>query len=125
MTAHRLTIVTNEPLRAVEAVLGVGFIPPWCRVVTRAEDVAALGDGTKVIAQWFEPRSRRSLLEWAFIARRERGGLVGLSAEDCDKLAAWAARQHSAIGTEGMDPHRAVAASQLSGLVVSERRVAE
>ena len=123
MTAHRLTIVTNEPLRAVRDVLGIGFIPLWCRVVTHAEEVAALADGTKVIGQWYEPRHRRSLLEWAFISRRERGGLIGLSLEDCDKLVAWAVR--NGAGPEGMDRHRAVAASQLSGLVVSERRVAE
>ncbi|MAY63977.1 MAG: hypothetical protein CML29_17375 [Rhizobiales bacterium] len=119
--AHRLTIVTNEPLRAARDVLGVDFIPAWCRVVTRAEEVASLADSTKVIGQWYEPRSRRSLLEWAFIARRERGGLIGLSLEDCDKLVTWGVR--NGAGSEGMDPHRAVAASQLSGLVVSERRV--
>lgn len=117
MTAPRLFIVTNHPARAVLAVLGVEQCPSWCRVVTRVGEVINLPSGVKVIGQWFEPRKFRSGLEWAFIERRGRGDLLGLSLEDCARLAAWAERH-------GAETH--IDSSLLpatGGMVISERRV--
>lgn len=113
----RLTIVTNHPARAVLAVLGVETAPAWLAVVTTLEGVRALPAGAKVIGQWFEPRKHRSALEWAFQVRRLQGDLVGLSLEDCDRLAAWAARH----GTHATVDSSLAAAT--SGMVISERRI--
>ncbi|KGF71173.1 hypothetical protein LL06_00845 [Hoeflea sp. BAL378] len=87
LQSPRLTIVTNHPVRAVPAVLGVEVRPSWVAVVTTVEGVRGLAPGARVIGQWFEPRKYRSALEWAFIDRRLAGDLVGLSLEDCEKLA--------------------------------------
>lgn len=117
MTLPRLTIVTNHPDRAVLAVLGVEARPSWVAVVTTIEGVRTLRPGAKVIGQWFEPRKYRSALEWAFQSRRMAGDLVGLSLDDCEKLAAWAARR-------GAETH--VDSSMLpatGGMVISERRI--
>ncbi|MBC7280015.1 hypothetical protein [Hoeflea sp.] len=116
MTA-RLTIVTNHPARAVLAVLGVETRPSWVAVVTTIEGVRGLAPGAKVIGQWFEPRKYRSALEWAFQDRRMVGDLVGLSLEDCEKLAAWAERQ----GGETHVDSSLLAAT--GGMVISERRI--
>ncbi|WP_339760761.1 hypothetical protein [uncultured Hoeflea sp.] len=116
MTA-RLTIITNHPARAVLAVLGVETAPAWLAIVTTLEGVRALPAGAKVIGQWFEPRKHRSALEWAFQTRRLQGDLIGLSLEDCDRLAAWAAR-HCAHAT--LDSSLAAATN---GMVISERRI--
>jgi len=113
----RLTIVTNHPDRAILAVLGVGHVPSWVRIVTTPGGVWALEPGARVIGQWFETRKYRSALEWAFIDRRGQGDLVGLSAEDCERLEQWAARQG---GHSGVDQHLAAATG---GMVTSERRV--
>lgn len=126
MTAPRLTIVTNHPARAVLAVLGVDTAPTWLAIVTTLEGVRDLSPGAKVIGQWFEPRKHRSALEWAFQTRRLQGDLIGLSPEDCDKLAAWAARHRDAAGAQvknvrtGIDSSLAAATS---GMVISERRI--
>ena len=121
MTPHRpdirLTIVTNHPHRAVLAVLGVDTAPTWLAIVTTLEGVRDLSPGAKVSGQWFEPRKHRSALEWAFQVRRLKGDLIGISLEDCDKLAAWAAR-HGAHAT--VDSSLAAATS---GMVISERRI--
>lgn len=117
MTAARLTIVTNHPDRAVLAVLGVEAAPSWLAVVTTLQGVRALEPGTKVIGQWFEPRKRRSALEWAFQTRRLQGDLVGLSLEDCDRLAEWAQR-HGAHATIDSS-----LAAETGGMVISERRI--
>lgn len=116
MTA-RLTIVTNHPARAVLAVLGVETAPAWVAVVTTLEGVRALEPGARVIGQWFEPRKHRSALEWAFQVRRLEGDLVGLSLEDCDRLAAWARRHgaHAAVDSS--------LAAATGGMVISERRI--
>lgn len=113
----RLTIVTNHPARAVLAVLGVETAPAWLAVVTTLAGVRDLAPGAKVIGQWFEPRKHRSALEWAFQVRRLQGDLVGLSLEDCDRLAAWAARH----GTHATVDSSLAAAT--SGMVISERRI--
>ncbi|VVT15292.1 hypothetical protein [Hoeflea sp. EC-HK425] len=113
----RLTIVTNHPPRAVLAVLGVEAAPSWCRMLTRIDEVRSLPSGAKVIGSWFEPRKFRSALEWAFIERRGLGDLVGLSAEDLEKLAEWAARHHA---QSGLDSNLAAA---VGGMVISERRI--
>jgi len=113
----RLTIVTNHPARAVLAVLGVDAAPEWVRVITRAEDSAHLAPGSRVIGQWFEPRKYRSALEWAWIERKARGDLMGLSVEDCERLAEWAERR----GTRS-DVDSSLAAAT-SGMVISERRI--
>jgi len=115
VTSPRLTIVTNHPARAVLAVLGVEAAPSWLAVVTTLEGVRRLEPGAKVIGQWFEPRKYRSALEWAFITRRGYGDLIGLSADDCDKLEQWAARQG---GQSGVESHLAAATG---GMVVSVR----
>lgn len=123
----RLTIVTNHPARAVLAVLGVEAAPAWLAVVTTLEGVRALPSGAKVIGQWFEPRKRRSALEWAFQTRRLQGDLIGLSVEDCDSLAAWAERHRDAAGAQTEKPARTGIDSSLaaatSGMVISERRI--
>lgn len=117
----RLTIITNHPQRAVMAVLGVAFIPSWCRVLTRIDEVRALPAGTKVIGSWFEPRKFRSALEWAFIDRRGLGDLVGLSIEDLEKLAEWAERHNGSVSAvHGAD---AAAIAAVGGMVISERRI--
>ncbi|MCC0033781.1 MAG: hypothetical protein H6887_00785 [Hoeflea sp.] len=113
----RLTIITNHPRRAILAVLGVEAAPSWCRVITRIDEVRSLPSGAKVIGSWFEPRKFRSALEWAFIERRGLGDLVGLSAEDLDKLAEWAARNHAKTGLDSS------LAAAVGGMVISERRV--
>lgn len=117
MTAARLTIVTNHPARAVLAVLGVEERPAWVAVVTTLEGVRALEPGSRVIGQWFEPRKYRSALEWAFQTRRLQGDLVGLSLEDCDKLAEWAARQGAHADLDSS------MAAATGGMVISERRI--
>lgn len=113
----RLTIVTNHPARAVLAVLGVKTAPAWLAIVTKLEGVRALPSGAKVIGQWFEPRKHRSALEWAFQARRLQGDLIGLSLEDCDKLATWAARHGSHATVDSS------LAAATSGMAISERRI--
>lgn len=113
----RLTIVTNHPARAVLAVLGVEDRPAWVAVVTTLEGVRALEPGIKVIGQWFEPRKRRSALEWAFQVRRLQHDLVGLSVEDCEKLANWAERHGAHSGVDSS------LAAETGGMVISERRI--
>lgn len=113
----RLTIITNHPERAVLAVLGVDAAPSWVAVVTSYEGVRRLPSGAKVIGQWFEPRKYRSALEWAFLTRRLEGDLVGLSIEDCEKLAAWAERQGARAGIDSS------LAAVTGGMVISERRI--
>lgn len=126
MTAPRLTIVTNHPARAVLAVLGVETAPAWLAIVTTLEGVRTLPAGAKVIGQWFEPRKHRSALEWAFQTRRIQGDLIGLSLEDCDKLAAWAARHRDAAGAQDKNVRTGIdssLAAATSGMVISERRI--
>lgn len=121
MTTPRLTIITNHPARAVLAVLGVDAAPSWCRVMTRIDQVMGLPSGAKVIGSWFEPRKYRSALEWAFIDRRALGDLVGLSIEDLEKLAEWAARHNGSVpAVRGAD---AAAIAAVGGMVISERRI--
>jgi len=117
LTPIRLTIVTNHPDRAVLAVLGVEAAPSWLAVVTTLQGVRALEPGSRVIGQWFEPRKHRSALEWAFQTRRLQGDLIGLSLEDCDRLAEWA-RRHGAHAT--IDSSMA---AETGGMVVSKRRI--
>lgn len=122
----RLTIITNHPARAVLAVLGVEARPAWLAIVTTPERVRALPAGAKVIGQWFEPRKHRSALEWAFQTRRLQGDLVGLSLEDCDRLAAWAARHRSGADMPGRAARTCIdssLAAATGGMVISERRI--
>ncbi|WP_394689028.1 hypothetical protein [Hoeflea sp.] len=117
LTTIRLTIVTNHADRAVLAVLGVETAPAWLAIVTTLEGVRDLAPGSKVIGQWFEPRKHRSALEWAFQTRRLKGDLIGLSLQDCDRLADWAARHGSHAAVESS------LAAATGGMVVSERRI--
>jgi hypothetical protein len=89
--------------------------------MTRIDQVMALPSGAKVIGSWFEPRKYRSALEWAFIDRRGLGDLVGLSIEDLEKLAEWAARHNGNLPpVHGAD---AAVIAAVGGMVISERRI--
>lgn len=68
--------------------------PAWSLFCTTPESVAAIPDGARCVGLWSTSRRIRSAAEWAWIERRERGGLKpGLSDEDMEGLAMWIAKR--------------------------------
>lgn len=71
--------------------------PAWSLFCTTPEAIAAIPDGARCVGLWSSSRRIRSAAEWAWIERRERGGLKpGLSNEDMESLAAWIAKRGEA-----------------------------
>lgn len=95
MSAIRLTVVTTRPESALRRLLGVDAAPAWLRLVSEPSLVAGIPDGMRCIGIFFEARRHRSELEWAWIERRKRGGILGLDRDDLDGLEAWRARNSS------------------------------
>ncbi|MCG6115079.1 MAG: hypothetical protein MEQ84_07755 [Mesorhizobium sp.] len=81
-----LTIVTTRPHRALLTLFGQPEPPQGVRVVDDIQSVGQIANGSRCFALWFEPRKFRSALEWAWIMRRERGGVVGLELADVERL---------------------------------------
>lgn len=64
--------------------------PAWCVFCITPEKIAAIPDGARCIGLWSTSRRSRTAAEWAWIERRDRGGLQpGLTKEDMEGLAAW------------------------------------
>ncbi|NMG39831.1 hypothetical protein GRZ55_11305 [Chelativorans sp. ZYF759] len=77
-----LTIITTRPERALVTLFGRPQPPEGVSVVTTSQAIGNIPNGSRCFAIWFEPRKYRSSVEWAWIMRRERGGVVGLELED-------------------------------------------
>ncbi|MGY6709733.1 MAG: hypothetical protein ACXIVF_15545 [Rhizobiaceae bacterium] len=81
-----LTIITTRPERALVTLFGQAEPPEGVRVVSSVPAVGQIAHGSRCFAIWYEPRKYRSALEWAWIMRRERGGVVGLGLEELGHL---------------------------------------
>lgn len=112
----RLTIISTRPVLAVADVLGLARAPAWCALISDPRAVDAIADGARCIAVFYESRKYRSALEWAWIERRKRGGVLGLAREDIDRLADWCCRHGAQTDVS------ALSIPEIEGLVVSERR---
>lgn len=86
MSGASVTIVTTRPDRALMKLFGEARAPDGVRVVSSIQAVGEIAAGTKCIGVWFEPRKYRSALEWAWIMRRERGGIIGLDLSELGAL---------------------------------------
>lgn len=86
MSRASVTIVTTRPDRALMKLFGEASAPEGVRVVSSIQAVGEIAAGSRCIGVWFEPRKYRSALEWAWIMRRERGGVVGLDMAEVKAL---------------------------------------
>ncbi|MFN4098173.1 MAG: hypothetical protein ACK4GT_00215 [Pararhodobacter sp.] len=86
MSGASVTIVTTRPDRALVKLFGEARAPEGVRVVSSIQAVGEIASGSRCIAVWFEPRKYCSALEWAWIMRRERGGIVGLDMAEVKAL---------------------------------------
>lgn len=124
MSGYRLTVVTTDARRAVRYVTGLWTRPAWLRVVSAPREVAALADGTVAIGLFYEPRARRSPLEWAWIARRAAGGITGLGLPELAGLEAWRERLAAPCGDGDDEPFLRAMPEAVAGMVMTERRTA-
>lgn len=81
-----LTIITTRPERALVTLFGQAEAPEGVTVVTTTAAVGGIPNGSRCFAIWFEPRKYRSAVEWAWIMRRERGGVTGLDLVELGRL---------------------------------------
>lgn len=102
MTAFSLYVATEDAGMASIRLFGCIALqaPAWCTFCVTPEKIGAIPDGARCIGIWSSPRQSRSAAEWAWIERRERGGLEpGLSVADMDRLTAWIAARHAQTPT--------------------------
>lgn len=96
MADVRLFIVTDDPRQAVRDVLGVSTlleVPDFVRVVSAPMQIATLPDGARGIGRWYG--AHRSMAEFAWMDRRARGGVSGVSAAFQDRLNEWKAARRA------------------------------
>ena len=101
-----LYIVTNDQMAGARSVMhcALDMIPGWVRIVSEPKEIAALPAGAKCIGIWSSKRGHRSMAEWAWIERRERGDLdVGMTGEEIDKLQAWIAKRAAGSAAAASD----------------------
>ncbi len=97
--AIRLYIVTDDVAQAVRAEIGCGpsEVPSFIRVLTEAVDIAAIPDGARCIGRWFRWSDKRPTpAQYAWIDRRNRGGIEGVSQAFYARIDEWNEKRRAA-----------------------------
>lgn len=89
-----LTIVTNDPSRAIVEALDCPLDdkPKWLRLMSEPMDILRIQNGTKCYGIFFSSRKHLTGAELAWRERRMEGGLDYLADEDWDRINAWVER---------------------------------
>ncbi|KQV27581.1 hypothetical protein ASC97_04165 [Rhizobium sp. Root1203] len=92
----RLFIVTDDPDKACLAVIGFhrSELPPFIRIVMDADEIRSLPEGARCIGQWFQWGARRhDGAQLAWMERKDRGGLEGMTEAFYQRLEEWASKR--------------------------------
>jgi|GEM_PF-5875164 len=88
---YRLYIVTDTPEKAAQYFFGHGlaYVPPWTKIVSTINEIAAIPDGARAVGVWFVPFDLRNE-RW--ILRRCEVNIIGDHFEVLDAIRQWQAK---------------------------------
>ena len=88
---YRLYIVTDTPEKAAQYFFGHGlaYVPPWTKIVSTINEIAAIPGGARAVGVWFVPFDLRNE-RW--ILRRCEVNIVGDHFEVLDAIRQWQAK---------------------------------
>lgn len=87
----RYYLVTNDgPRAALQVCCHLGNLPPSIAVIADAFDFLRIPDGAKWLGFWYGPKDITDSWRNFWDERRYRGGLEPISAEEWDRIQAWA-----------------------------------
>jgi len=95
----RLYIVTDDPSEAALSEIGCLLfeVPPFIRILTTQAEIAAMPNGSRCIGRWFRWSDKRPTpAQYAWIDRREAGGIEGVSGAFYSRIDEWNDKRRAA-----------------------------
>lgn len=91
MKQPRFYFVTNDlPRAALEFYCHPGNLPHWMAVVDNLDDWMKIPAGAKCMGLWYGSAGDVEGWRNAWLTRKERGDLIGVTPEELEKIHAWA-----------------------------------